>query len=69
MNFKGHKILLTKFDLEEQNIDIQYIVDSSNTDNVLSFKIPSFFSFHRSLYEWISASGQFYISNLDAWSL
>ena len=22
MNFKGHKILLTEFDLEEQNIDI-----------------------------------------------
>ena len=43
MNFKGHKILLTEFDLEEQNIDIQYIVDSSNADNVLSFKIPSFF--------------------------
>ena len=43
MNFKGQKILLTEFDLEEQNIDIQYIVDSSNTDNVLSFKIPSFF--------------------------
>ena len=66
LDWKRCKILLTKFDLEEQNIDIQYIVDSSNTDNVLSFKIPSFFSFHRSLYEWISASGQFYISNLDA---
>ena len=66
MNFKGHKILLTEFDLEEQNIDIQYTVDSSNTNNVLSFKILRFFSFYRSLYEWISASGQFYISNLDA---
>ena len=27
-NFKGHRILLTEFDLEEQNIDIQCIVDS-----------------------------------------
>ena len=68
-NLKGHKILLTKFDLEEQNIDIQFTVDSSNTNNVLSFKIPSFFKFHGSLYEWISASGQFSISNLDVWSL
>ena len=66
MNFKGHKILLTEFDLEEQNIDIQYTVDSSNTDNILSFKIPSLFKFHGSLYEWISVSGQFSISNLDA---
>ena len=37
-NFKGRKSLLTKFDLEKQNIDIKYTGDSSNLDKVLSFK-------------------------------
>ena len=37
-NFKGRKSLLTKFDPEEQNIDIKYTEDSSNLDKVLSFK-------------------------------
>ena len=45
-NLKGHKILLTKFDLEEQNIDIQFTVDSSNTNNVLSTsKFQAFLNF------------------------
>ena len=72
-NFKGRKSLLTKFDLEEQNIDIKYTEDSSNLDKVLSFrayylliyvkktvlsfKILAFFNFLRSLYEWVSTSG------------
>ena len=37
-NFKGRKSLLTKFDPEEQNIDIKYTEDSSNLDKVLSFR-------------------------------
>ena len=37
-NFKGRRSLLTKFDLEEQNIDIKYTEDSSNLDKVFSFK-------------------------------
>ena len=37
-NFKGRKSLLTNFDPEEQNIDIQYTEDSLKIDKVLSFK-------------------------------
>ena len=44
-NLKGHKILLTKFDLEEQNIDIQFTVDSSNTNNVYPSKFQAFLNF------------------------
>ena len=87
-NFKGRKSLLTKFDLEKQNIDIKYTGDSSNLDKVLSFKAyyllitflymlkkkkkgfvmqnSCIFPFLRSLYEWISTSGQFSISHLGS---
>ena len=85
-NFKGRKSLLTKFDPEKQNIDIKYTEDSSNLDEVLSFKAyyllitflymlkkkgfvvqnSCIFPFLRSLYEWISTSGQFSISHLGS---
>ena len=46
-----------RFDLEEQNIDMKYIEDSSNVETL-------HFPFLRSLFEWISTSGQFSMSNL-----
>ena len=38
-NFKGHKSLLTKFDLEEQNMDIKYTEDSSNLERFCPSKL------------------------------
>ena len=58
---KGDRVL-TKFSLEEQNINTKYIEDSSN----IGFFLQNYKHFPclRLLYEWISAPGQFSIFNL-----
>ena len=37
LDWKRCKILLTKFDLEEQNIDMKYTEDSSNVETLSIF--------------------------------